>query len=646
MGPERERRLLRAAALVLALALPVAALLLLGWQRRWVSDDAYIDLRIVDNLRAGYGPVYNVGQRVETYTNPLWVALLTGWSALGLPLAYGSVLLGLAFSAVGLLTAELGALRLARLRDTGTTERRRILLPLGALIWLAIPAVSDFSTSGLETGLSFGWLGISFWLLAGLPHPLTPSLTAAPSEGRGNTPTSPPPSRTGGGGKGVRGAHWYLTAFALGLGVLVRPDLALFSLAFLAAEGVAFSMRAGSAKRALPGLAALLGCAAALPLAYQIFRMGYFASLVPNTALAKQAGSAYWSQGFVYLWDLVGTYALWLPLALVLGWWAIRLARMSRARDWPLAAVWLAPILGAALDGLYVVRVGGDFMHARMLLPSLFGLLLPLMVVPLPLPPRSLRSAALPLTGAIVVAWAIVCAGWLRVPYAGRVGAAGISDERGYYARLAERHNPVTVDDYVNSALGQDGTWLRGVAAQLAKQRARVSTGAEGTTVTGRRGRSTPSMVIIPGFKASDIPLSPAIPPRTLLVTVQVNLGLTGYLAGPRVDIVDRFGLNDPIGSRLEIAARGRPGHEKGLPNAWVLARFVDPSAPLASTPAVVAARAALGCGSLAELDRAIDQPLTARRFLTNLADAWRLRDLRIPPDPHAAQATFCGRSG
>lgn len=202
MGPERERRMLRAAALVIVLTLPVAALLLLGWQRRWVSDDAYIDLRIVDNLRAGYGPVYNVGQRVETYTNPLWVALLTGWSALGLPLAYGSVLLGLAFSGLGLLAGEVGALRLARMRDTGAAERRGILLPLGALIWLAIPAVWDFSTSGLETGLSFGWLGISFWLLAGIPHPLPPSPTVARSEARGNMA---PLSRALGEGAGGEG---------------------------------------------------------------------------------------------------------------------------------------------------------------------------------------------------------------------------------------------------------------------------------------------------------------------------------------------------------------------------------------------------------------------------------------------------------
>ena len=59
------------------------------FQRRWISEDAFIDLRVVRNLLAGHGPVYNIGERVEAFTNPLWVALLTGYGALGLPLEAG-----------------------------------------------------------------------------------------------------------------------------------------------------------------------------------------------------------------------------------------------------------------------------------------------------------------------------------------------------------------------------------------------------------------------------------------------------------------------------------------------------------------------------------------------------------------------------
>ncbi len=55
--------------------------------------------------------------------------------------------------------------------------------------------------------------------------------------------------------------------------------------------------------------------AAVLPVAYQVFRMAFFAALVPNTALAKQATAPHVEEGWAYVVDLVGTYQLWIPLA-------------------------------------------------------------------------------------------------------------------------------------------------------------------------------------------------------------------------------------------------------------------------------------------------------------------------------------------
>ena len=44
----------------------------------WLSDDAYITLRSVENFTHGYGAVYNVGERVQSFTHPLWMLLLSG----------------------------------------------------------------------------------------------------------------------------------------------------------------------------------------------------------------------------------------------------------------------------------------------------------------------------------------------------------------------------------------------------------------------------------------------------------------------------------------------------------------------------------------------------------------------------------------
>src|SRR6185436_15076305 len=42
----------------------------------WLSDDAYITLRTVDNLVSGFGPRWNVAERAQAYTHPLWMFLL------------------------------------------------------------------------------------------------------------------------------------------------------------------------------------------------------------------------------------------------------------------------------------------------------------------------------------------------------------------------------------------------------------------------------------------------------------------------------------------------------------------------------------------------------------------------------------------
>ena len=58
------------------LATPVIVLAERTWALRWMSDDGFINLRIVSQLVHGHGPVFNIGERVETSTSPLWVFVL------------------------------------------------------------------------------------------------------------------------------------------------------------------------------------------------------------------------------------------------------------------------------------------------------------------------------------------------------------------------------------------------------------------------------------------------------------------------------------------------------------------------------------------------------------------------------------------
>src|SRR5262245_12252519 len=90
------------------MGLVVAALAPLIWfvgaaaARRWIDDDGFINLRIVRNLLSGQGPVYNLGERVEVGTSPLWIGLLAMLGATGARLEYLAVGAGLVLATLGL----------------------------------------------------------------------------------------------------------------------------------------------------------------------------------------------------------------------------------------------------------------------------------------------------------------------------------------------------------------------------------------------------------------------------------------------------------------------------------------------------------------------------------------------------------------
>jgi arabinofuranosyltransferase len=75
-----------------------------SWQiRPWMLDDSFISFRYADNLAHGYGPVYNIGERVEGYTSFLWVVLLGAGKRLGCDTVILSQVLSSVFAGLTLL---------------------------------------------------------------------------------------------------------------------------------------------------------------------------------------------------------------------------------------------------------------------------------------------------------------------------------------------------------------------------------------------------------------------------------------------------------------------------------------------------------------------------------------------------------------
>lgn len=598
---------------VLVLAPVVGALYFwAAWQRRWISDDGLIVLRTVRNLLAGNGPVFNEGERVEANTSTAWTYInYAGAWVSGARTEYVVLTVTLVLTVLCAVFAVLGTATLWR----GRVERAAragvgtVFLPAGLLVYIAIPPARDFATSGLETPLVLAWCALLWWLLA----------------------------RWAVGGEPGR-ATILGVAFTAGLGPLIRPEMAV-----LGALAILLLL---ASLRGWRWWAAVVAVAGALPVGYQVFRMGYYALPYPNTAVAKDAGGAKWEQGWRYLSDLVDPYLLWLPLALlaVAGLAALVGAAgrgradapegpRRRART-PAAVVSLILVNGLLL-AVYVLRVGGDFMHGRTLLPVVFLLLLPVAVLPVNVAvrggagrragqgPRGAAAALVLVLWLGAVAWSAVVAATNSGSEKVEIGADGIVDERGFYQGKTGKFRPLLAEDYL-------------AFDRMEPMRRFLETAPEGSVLLPTAD---------PDFWEVVPPARPD-PPNTSVFFI--NLGMSSMLTDLDVRVLDPVGLAYPLAAHTERIEGGRIGHDKLLPPDWLVAdsgaalTHAGGLAPYLDEAWVAGADRALACPQTRELLRSYRAPLGLRQFARNVRDAFRLAAYRIEVDPEA-EIERCG---
>ncbi len=106
--------------------------------------------------------------------------------------------------------------------------------------------------------------------------------------------------------------------------------------------------------------------------------MGYFGMAVSNTAIAKEGTDIRWGRGWAYLPNFADPYWLWLPLLAMVAGAYLPLVRALRAQGRAVSSWVVLAFLGlGTFSGLYVVAVGGDYLHARLFLPAYFALVRP-----------------------------------------------------------------------------------------------------------------------------------------------------------------------------------------------------------------------------------------------------------------------------
>ena len=377
-GRGGQSRVGRALAVVWLLAL--AAGVVMAALHAWIGDDIYITFRYCDNVLAGYGPVYNPGERSEGYTHFLWFILLVLGRALQSPADLLGKYLPLPFYA--------GCLALLVLLSRRLFPGRGGLagVPVAALAWAAHGDARIYASSGLETSAYIFTLLLGFWYLCASTQP----------------------------------RRHALAAWALGLATLLRPDALLYA----GCAGLYLLWQRGWRQRQWLEFGVLFTLLA-LPLF--AFRLLYYGYLFPNPYYAKSASLANWPQGWVYLRTYFEAYFVLLLAPLAIGLLLHRRGGVARAGG---AAPALALALTAAAANIFTVtRMGGDFMFARFYLPATPLLLLAIEALVHQLPRRSWRLA-----GTAVVVGLVLYAGVRKqVHFSHRRHVKAIVDEPQYY---------------------------------------------------------------------------------------------------------------------------------------------------------------------------------------------------------------------
>jgi hypothetical protein len=279
-------------------------------------DDSFISLRYDWRLLHGLGLTWTDGERVEGYSNLLWVLLVAAGGIFDKDLVAVSRVLGV----VSTLLTVTALLYVYRPRSLGG----------------ALPAL----VGGLGMILT---CPVAAWSIGGLEQPLLGALVAW---------STVLGYRLVDGSAGARTATGM--GVLLGLASITRPDGFLFTATTCAAIVVATRFDGRSWKP----LARIVAISGLFVVGQLLFRLFYYHAWVPNTAHVKLAFTATRvEQGWKYVTD-AEPYLTSLIVLTLAGLAAASTRRTSRRRM-------LLPLFSAAGWTAYVVVIGGDISPAR-----------------------------------------------------------------------------------------------------------------------------------------------------------------------------------------------------------------------------------------------------------------------------------------
>lgn len=317
----QERRTSHRGLLLLCCLAILAAFVLCALWCSFLCDDAFITFRYSQNVALGHGPVFNPDEKVEGYTNFLWMILMAVVIKAGGAPELWSRLLSILFSIATLIVFLHHAVRRTGWGLTALAFPGMLALSAPFFVW---------STGGLETA---SFVFFTFIAFTNLMRAL-------------NAPNSKP---------------YAVSSLLFVLAALTRPEGAML---FALVVTYLIAMRTRS-KISTTDLTAFILPFLIVYGAYFIWRWSYYGQFLPNSFYIKSPGIDMIGYGFNYFVRFVIESSLWVPAIVV----TVRLI-MSRGRA--LDSRSTLPFSIAFAYSLYVIYTGGDFMAmSRYLVPVL-----------------------------------------------------------------------------------------------------------------------------------------------------------------------------------------------------------------------------------------------------------------------------------
>ncbi|MBN1878680.1 hypothetical protein JW823_01080 [bacterium] len=296
----------------ITISLAALIVLLVGVHFYWfyTVEDAFISFRYCDHFLAGDGLTYNPGERVEGYTNFLWIIVMIPFRLFWeFPIAA---------KIPGIMASLMLLILLFNMDGRRVPQSsRRLAGPLAALMVSTSPGIQMWAVAGLETILFTGCLVGAVFL-----HEKATRLSR------------------------------FASGLIFGFASLTRPEGILFFAIFM----ITISLQYGYRK--IHPLDYLLGYFL-IVIPHQCFRLLYYKDWIPNTFWVKS--HRYQGGGFAYFKRyLAMTGVLLAPVAL---WGVIRKSIRSEV-------IHLLVMTFGYL--IYVYLIGGDWMpYGRFLIPAI-----------------------------------------------------------------------------------------------------------------------------------------------------------------------------------------------------------------------------------------------------------------------------------